>query len=64
MPIVQVIHKGIEQKIIKNVDFNILAAFIYYPIYTLANSRVLHNFELTKENIDAAFTLAWDAIKL
>jgi AcrR family transcriptional regulator len=64
MPVVQVIQKGIDQKIIKNVDFNILASFIYYPIYTLANSRLLTNFEMSKENIDAAFTSAWDAIKL
>jgi AcrR family transcriptional regulator len=64
MPIVQVIQRGIEQKIIKNVDFTILSAFIYYPIYTLSNSRIHSNFEMSKENIEAAFTLAWDAIKL
>ena len=64
MPVVQVIQRGIEQKIIKDVDFNILASFIYYPIYTLANARLLTNFEMSRENIEAAFTLAWDAIKL
>jgi AcrR family transcriptional regulator len=64
MPIIQVIQKGIDQKIIKDVDIRILAAFIYYPIYTLANPRLLHNFEMNEETIDAAFTMAWDAIKL
>ena len=64
MPVVQVVQRGIEQKIIKNVDFYILSAFIYYPIYTLANSRLPHNYQMSAENIDVAFTLAWDAIKL
>ena len=64
LPIMKVLQRGIEQKIIKDIDFNILAAFIYYPILTLANSRIFDDFEKNEANIEAAFTLAWDAIKL
>ncbi len=62
-PLVNVIIKGIEQKIIKNVNFDILTAFIFYPIMALSNPRICRNFELSHENIETAFTLAWDAIK-
>ena len=63
-PISRVLQTGIEQKIIKNVHPDILKAFMYYPITVLANPSLCQNFELTEENIEAAFTLAWDAIKL
>ena len=63
-PISRVLQTGIEQKIIKNVHPDILRAFMYYPITVLANPNLCQNFELNQENIKAAFTLAWDAIKL
>jgi hypothetical protein len=63
-PISRVLHTGIEQKIIKNVHPDILKAFMYYPITVLANPTLCQDFELNEENIEAAFTLAWDAIKL
>lgn len=62
-PMIQVILKGVEQKIIKNVNFDILTAFIFYPIMALSNPRICQNFEMSDENIETAFTLAWDAIK-
>jgi len=62
-PVINVLLQGVEQKIIKNVNFDILTAFIFYPITALANSRICQNFELNTENIETAFTLAWDAIK-
>ena len=63
-PLIEVIQRGIEQKIIKNVNFDILSAFMFYPIMVLSNQRLCQNFELNAENIDTAFNLAWDAIKL
>ena len=63
-PLSKVMQTGIEQKIIKNVHPDILKAFIYYPIAVLANPSLCQNFELNAENIEFAFTLAWDAIKL
>jgi AcrR family transcriptional regulator len=62
-PVIRVLCRGIEQKIIKNVDFHILTAFIFYPILALSNARVCLDFELTQDNIEAAFTMAWDAIR-
>ncbi len=63
-PLISVLQRGIEQKIIKNVNFDILSAFMWYPITVLANPRLCQSFEMNQENIDTAFTLAWDAIKL
>ena len=63
-PISKVLQTGIEQKIIKNVNFDILTAFMYHPITVLANPGLCQDFVPNEENIETAFTLAWDAIKL
>jgi AcrR family transcriptional regulator len=63
-PMMNIIKKGIEQKIIKDVSFEILTVFMFYPVMLLSNPRLCATFELNEENIETAFTLAWDAIKL
>ena len=63
-PMMQVLQRGIEQKIIKDVSFEILSAFVFYPITILSNSRLCQDFQITRENIDTTFGMAWDAIKL
>lgn len=63
-PLFDVMLSGIEQKIIKDVDFDILTAFMFQPVIFLANRNVCTAFELTDENIETAFKLAWDAIRL
>lgn len=62
-PVIQVIHKGIEQKIIKDVSLDIITAFVFQPVLALASPRRCEHFELNRENIDTAFNLAWDAIR-
>lgn len=63
-PMMNVLQRGIEQKIIKDVDYDILTTFIFYPIIILSNSRLCSNFKITEENINTAFTMAWDSIRL
>ena len=63
-PMIAVLLKGIEQKIIKDVDHDMLATFIFYPIITLSNARLCAGFKKNDKNIEIAFNLAWDAIKL
>ena len=63
-PLIQVLQRGIEQKIIKNVSIDILRAFMFYPIIALSNSRLCRDFEICETNIEIAFGMAWDAIKL
>ncbi len=63
-PVMKALQNGIEQKIIKNVEFDILAAFMFYPIYSLSNKRLCANFDKAEKNIETAFNMAWDAIKL
>jgi len=62
-PVMRILQKGIEQKIIKNVNFDLLAAFVFYPIITLSNSRLCKNVEMSREIIENAFDMAWDAIR-
>ncbi len=63
-PLFNILKKGIEQKIIKDVSFDILSAFIFYPMMTLSNPKLCSTFKPTRENIEQSFLLAWDAIKL
>jgi AcrR family transcriptional regulator len=63
-PVLNVLQRGIEQKIIKDVCKDILATFIFYPIFTLSNQRICRDFPKNEDDIKIAFTLAWDAIKL
>lgn len=64
LPIINVFHKGIEQKIIKNVDMNFLTAFIINPISLLANPRLSPGLKMNEDNLEIAFKMAWDVIKL
>jgi len=64
IPIIKVLDRAIEQKIIKNVDRSFLSAFMFHPISRLANPRLSHGLELDEEDLETAFTMAWDAIKL
>ena len=63
-PLIRIVQRGIDQKIIKDVPFDILTAFIFYPVIVLSNHRICAQFERTRENIETAFTMAWDAIRL
>ena len=63
-PIEEIFIKGITQKIIKDVNRDILITFVFHPVVTLSNPRMCQDFELTESNIETAFNLAWDAIKL
>lgn len=64
MPIISAFKRGIDQKIIKDVDMNLLGAFIFNPIERLANPRLCHDLEMDEPNLEMAFSMAWDAIKL
>ncbi len=63
-PMFQTIEKGIDQKIIKDVPFEILKVFIFSPVMILSNSRLHFDLELNEKNIETAFNMAWDAIRL
>jgi AcrR family transcriptional regulator len=64
VPFINVIQKGIEQKIIKDVDMNLLVAFMFNPISRLANPRLSRDLKMNEQVLERAFTMAWDAIKL
>ncbi|MFW6080345.1 MAG: TetR/AcrR family transcriptional regulator [Desulfosalsimonas sp.] len=63
-PVADLIRHGIEMKIIKNMDVEIITAFVFYPAIILSNPRLCRNFDMSEKQIDQSFKLAWDAIKL
>lgn len=62
-PLFSVVQRGIEQKIIKDINHEILAVFLFYPVMILSNTQLCPMFEANEKNIETAFTLAWDAVK-
>jgi len=65
LPLIELIEYGKAQKMIKDVPLELIIAFCFYPMYTLANPKICPGFSKTKaDDIETAFTLAWDAIKL
>lgn len=63
-PLFRVINRGIEQKILKDVSMDMMGVFLFNPILVLANPRRCKAFEVTEENIETAFRMAWDALRL
>jgi len=63
-PLFELLQKGIEDKIIKDVPFELLHSHLYFPIFNLANPRLNPNFKASPENIKTVMSMAWDAIKL
>jgi AcrR family transcriptional regulator len=63
-PIIEVFVRGVQEKILKDVDLNLLGIFMYDPMTSLSDPRHWGGFEATPENIERAFDMAWDAIKL
>lgn len=64
LPLIRTVQRGIDEKILKNVSFDILAAFMFFPIFILANPNHCSGFVVDDDSIDTAFNLAWDAIRL
>lgn len=64
IPLIEALQRGIDQKIIKNVDQNLLGAFLFHPLTRLANPRLCHGWELSRNDLEIAFGMAWDAIRL
>lgn len=63
-PMYELIQYGVDQKIIKDVPFELLFAHFYLPIINLVNPRLHPGFEVTPESIETSMNMAWDAIKL
>lgn len=63
-PLVLAVQKGIEQKILKYVDQDMFGAFMFHPIMVLSNPRHCVGFETSDSNVEQAFRMAWDAVKL
>jgi AcrR family transcriptional regulator len=63
-PFLSAIDAAAKKKIIKNVDIRLLKAFLFPPLAMLANSRTSGDLKMTRVNLETAFEMAWDAIRL
>ncbi|WP_319582239.1 TetR/AcrR family transcriptional regulator [uncultured Pseudodesulfovibrio sp.] len=63
-PLLAVIHRGVDEKILKDVHSHMHMMFFFYPILSLANPGSGHSAVITEKTIETAFLLAWDAIRL
>jgi AcrR family transcriptional regulator len=63
-PLLRVVQRGIDEKIIKDVSMDVLGAFLIHPILVLANPNHCKTFEVTDESVEQAFRMAWDALRL
>lgn len=63
-PLFELLQHGIDQKVIKEVPFELLLAHLYQPIFSLVNPRLNPGFKSTSEHIKLSMGMAWDAIKL
>lgn len=63
-PLLRVVQRGMEQKILKAVDMDAFSSFMFYPIMVLANPNRCKLFETSEENLDMVFRMAWDAVKM
>lgn len=63
-PFMNILQKGIREKIIKDVPFEILAAFMFFPVTAISSSKLCADVDIDEYLIKTSFSLAWDAIKL
>lgn len=63
-PLMRVVQRGIDQKILKDVSLDVFGVFLFHPIMVLAHPYHCKMFTSTDENIETAFCMAWDAVKL
>ncbi len=62
-PMYQLVKKGQEEGTFKDVDANLLFAYIEPPITELAKRHFKGEIDFTEERIDVLINLAWSAIK-
>lgn len=62
-PLIAVFDRGISYGLIKDVARDFLTVFMFSPIPALVNAWRRKGGEMTQEEMETAFAIAWDAIK-
>jgi len=62
-PLYELIQRGIDEQIIKDVPLELIHVHLFYPIYHLANPRALPSFKTDNKTIDLALDMIWDALR-
>ena len=63
-PLLDLLERGQKEGIIKPVSPYMLYAFSIYPIAFFMNMQEREIFKLSKQNIDGAYKMAWNSIKI
>jgi len=62
-PLVQLVEKGISEKVIKEMSLDIFIAFFLSPASFLSSKRMSSRFAVTEQSIEDTFQLAFKTIQ-
>jgi len=61
-PIQKMFELGLKNGTIKNIPFEVMTAFSYQPMISLAKRRISGHADITEDTFEQAIDMAWDAI--
>jgi AcrR family transcriptional regulator len=56
--------RGQREKLLKDVEINLLLTFCYFPVIQLAKAHFKKENEANQQNLDVIIKMSWDAIKV
>lgn len=62
-PLIELQNRGIEEKVLKAMSFELFVAFFMSPAAFLSNRKLCVDFKINKKNIEDSFQIAWNTIK-
>jgi AcrR family transcriptional regulator len=62
-PLIDLQIKGIEDKVLKTMTFEVFIAFFITPATFLSNRKLCAGFKINAKNIEDSFQIAWNTIK-
>lgn len=62
-PLLRFVEQGISQKLIKDVNPNLILGFCYYPVVQLIKEYFMGNIEIDSRMFDSIVEMSWDAVK-
>lgn len=62
-PIIDIVNRGIEENVLKQMSFEVFIAFFYIPANYLSNRKLCPGFVIREQNINDTFQLVWNTIK-
>ena len=62
--IIAFINRGKKEKVLKDVDIEIMGSYLFHPIAALLKKKAAEKKQLTKKEKKIMFEMAWEALSL